>query len=1025
MVELTEANVTFEPVLIGRDEESAELRSMWDGVRKGKGTTAMISGEAGIGKTRLVDEFLQSVEGDDASVIRGWCLADNLEPLMPFREGFRDAGLPLFVSDDPPPKVVSIYLINQGGLMITKAEREESDLDPDIFTSMLNAISNFVTDSLGMMGEKEYGGLNTIGYGKHNILIQSIEGLSLATVIEGTNSEFLIEDMKNTLLEIGDRFDSWDGDADAAERIKPNIDWFINSSKYNGRYLVDDPKLRQENLFDSVLLGLRRISWEQPIILFLDDLQWAEPTTLRLLHYISRNTRDNRVMIIGTYRPEDVVETDEGKAHPLKTTMQNMSREDLFHEMALERLDPSTGKEFIRSALEQSDLSDEFINKIYEESEGNPFFLLEVIRMLVLEKHLINSRGIWEAGVGLEGVHIPSKVYDIVVRRVDRLKEEHRDLLECASVIGEEFESSLIGNMLGMNRIKILKGLNTIERTHDLIHSIKKKYKFDHSKIREVLYNSINEELKQEYHCLAAESYKELYGISDDRLYELAKHYFRGDRYDEAFDYYKKTAKMAKSTYANQLAIECYDRLLDILTTIDREDVDELRIEFSHDKGGCLKSIGGWADAEKSYRSALMIAERIGEKDKIAECKIKIGDIRQLEADYDEALELYSDASNIFEAEQHEKGYCESLGKVASVYNNISEYDKAMERLSEMQELAEKLQDEDLLSMLYASMGSAHYGMGDIPESMGYFEKKLEIEKQKGDLLEIGYTMLNISTLYLKLQEYDKCMDTCNQVKEIVEKTGDKLMEQNVLGKLGIAHAEQGHYTEGLEYYKGKLSIAEKTGDRRSIAYVVNNIGELYKEKGEYDKALEYYERDMNISKDLGDKRGYAITVGNMGNLHKLMDDTVKAEELYDETIQIARDLNTKDVLCYFLSCKADLYFQKGMIESAEAMNEEALGIAENIKMRQTLFNTNLLKAKIISERDKGRGLEILIEMLENEYPEPEKARLLYELYKISGDDGYKKEALDFYKKIFEKHPSKKYGEIIRELESTESRKKL
>lgn len=242
-------------------------------------------------------------------------------------------------------------------------------------------------------------------------------------------------------------------------------------------------------------------------------------------------------------------------------------------------------------------------------------------------------------------------------------------------------------------------------------------------------------------------------------------------------------------------------------------------------------------------------------------------------------------------------------------------------------------------------------------------------------------------------------------------------MEQNALGKLGISYAEQGDYSKGLEYYTKKLNLAEKMGDRRSAGYVANNIGELYKEKGEYERALEYFEKDMKISKEVGDKKGYSITVGNMGNLYKLMGEYEKAEELYDETIAIGREHDIKDVLSYFLSDKADLCFKQNLIQEAKKLNDEAIALAERINMSETLFLAHLLEAKLISETDKNRGIDILDGMLDDELTDPEKAKLLYELYQMSGDDKYKKDALEFYTKLYEKNPSKHYQDIIEEME--------
>ncbi len=755
------------------------------------------------------------------------------------------------------------------------------------------------------------------------------------------------------------------------------------------------------------------------MILFLDDVQWAEPATLKLLHYLSRNTRKNKMMIIATYRPEDIIQSEEGRTHPLKTTMQNMSREVLYREIRLKRLDERWVGELIEKSLKKVDLDEGFIKKIYTESEGNPFFLLEVVRMLVEEGHLVEGETGWKMANDLAGLNIPSKVYDVVSRRIDRLIEEHRELLECASVVGEEFESVVIGDIIDTNRVTLLKNLNYIEKNHNLIHSLNRKYRFDHSKIREVLYNGIIEELREEFHCMIAETYEKMQEEGrNDLTYELAIHWDKGGLYQKAFEYYKKAAKMSKDSYANKQAIECLDRILDILPNVENLDDREIqRIHYLHEKGDCLKTIGEWNNAEKVYMKSLEIAEKIEDLCKMAECKNKLGDIQLREAKYDESLRLFKEASEIYIDIDDEKGYCDSLGRIGSVYNSLSEYDKAMEILNEMRVIAEKLHDTDLMSKLYGALGSTHYGRGELSESMNYYSKKLEIKEKEGDLLEIGYTLVNLASLYLRMQEYDKCMSVCKQALDIVEKTGDKLMEQNALGKLGIAYAEQGIYSKGLEYYKKKLALSEKIGDRRSVAYVANNIGELYKEKGEYEKALEYYQKDVEISKELGDKKGYAITMGNMGNLYKLMGDFERSDELYDETISIARTHDIKDVLSYFLADKADLYFLKKDIERAEDLNEEAINIAESVNMSKAVFNAGLLKAKIISTKDPTRGIELLKSMLKEEHIRPEKAELLYELYNISGDETYKKDALDFYRDLFEKNPSIHYKEMIERLE--------
>ncbi|MCK4266056.1 MAG: hypothetical protein KAX31_02175, partial [Thermoplasmata archaeon] len=348
-----------------------------------------------------------------ATLVRGWCLAENLEPMMPVKEALRCAELYDLISESPPPRVLSVYLVNNAGMLVSKVERSESDLDADIFASMLSAVGNFVEDSLSMMGKGSAGELNTIGYSNFKIILQSRGGLSLAVVIEGSESEFLIDDIISVLTDIGDRQIPDMIEESTVAWIEPKIQWFISSGKYDGAFIVDDPRLRQENLFDNVLLGLQRASVKNPVVFFLDDIQWADPTTLNLLHYLARNTKKNRIILLATYRPEDLAPDKDGTPHHLETTMQNMSRESLFKDIALQRLGKEDTEKVVTNVLGALSLPAEFKERIFKETEGNPFFVLELLHLLVEEGHISRADDAWQLLEPIEDIQLPSRIYDV------------------------------------------------------------------------------------------------------------------------------------------------------------------------------------------------------------------------------------------------------------------------------------------------------------------------------------------------------------------------------------------------------------------------------------------------------------------------------------------------------------------------------------------------------------------------------------------------------------------------------------
>ncbi|MCK5347239.1 MAG: AAA family ATPase, partial [Candidatus Heimdallarchaeota archaeon] len=507
---MTELSIQV-PEFVGREQELNQLKQALDNTIQGNGSTIFISGEAGIGKTRLTNEIIKDAEKQNAQILRGWCLAESLEPLMPMRTAFREAGLDHIFIGEKPPKLLSLYLINKAGMLISKSEREESGIEPDIFAGMLSAVSNFVKDSLEGMDKSSTGkGLNVMGYDNYRIIIEHSPNCSLAAVISGKENEFFLDDLKQTLssieLEYSGIIKNWSGRIDDVTGTKEILLELMNLGKYEGEFLVDDPKILQENLFDNVLLGIQRLSRERPVILFLDDIHWCDPTSLNLLHYLSRNIRENQILILGTYRPEDIIDDDEGKPHQLKKTMQNMSREDLFSSIQISRLDKANTKNLVTNVLVSNNLDHGFFLRIHSETEGTPFYILEVIKLLIEEGSLESDDNVWKLATKMEELAIPSKIYDVVKRRLDRLKGEQRDILESASVIGEEFSSEIIGTVLGLNRIMLLRNLSEIENNHKLIHSHQKIYVFDHAKVREVLYNGIMDELRQEYHRITGEA---------------------------------------------------------------------------------------------------------------------------------------------------------------------------------------------------------------------------------------------------------------------------------------------------------------------------------------------------------------------------------------------------------------------------------------------------------------------------------------------------------------------------------------
>jgi tetratricopeptide (TPR) repeat protein len=834
-----------QPEMVGRWEELADLKAKLDAVLLNTGSMVLIAGEAGIGKTRLVTELMNQGE-DKFQILKGWCLAENLEPLMPIQEMLRSANLQYLVSGLPPPKAISAYLINEAGLLIAKAEREDSGLDPDIFASMLKAVGDFVKDSLAMLGKGGNDSLNAIGYGKYRIMLQSLGKMSIGVVVEGNESELLIDDMKTVLASIGDGLDNWSGQSSEAAGFATKVAWFIDSGKYDGTFLVDDPKLKQENLFENVLLGIQRASAEKPTLLFLDDLQWADPTTLNLLHYLARNTRKNRVFILGTYRPEDILQSLEGKTHQLETAMQNMSREDLFHRIEMTRLGSEETEKVMQSVLGATSFEKGFFEKVHRETGGTPFFILETVKLLVEEGAIAHDeKGTWKLAKELEKLDLPTKVYDVLKRRLDRLQKEQLEMLECASVIGEEFSTDVLGKTTETKKITLLKNLGEIEKAHKLIHYLKDKYKFDHAKIREVLYSGIGDELKREYHRMVGDAIAELRaGDAESAVAELAYHYHEaGDL--RAWKYLIRAGDRARERYANEEAITLYGKALATLK----------------DKGG---------------RIAVLEA---------------LGDLHALIGDYVKAIGYFLDAKD---DARDDEAKARMLRKAGDSYEMTGEFDKSLEMLSTARMLFNDETKAEYGRML-VSEGYAHYRKGNTDEARPLFFKAVRLFEQTGvDQKGLGNALRAVGNSHYCKGEYDSALTYYEKSLAVMERANEQIGIADALSNICTMYYIKGMLDKALEFQERSLNIEGTVGYKRGVALSLNNLGNVYIAMGRLERSVPFHERSQEMFDKIGDKLGYIHSSSDLASVNLELNNVQRALKDAEKAVGISVAIGAK-----------------------------------------------------------------------------------------------------------------------------------
>jgi predicted ATPase len=958
----------FHPEIVGRENELKLLTKHLDEALEGKGNTVFISGEAGVGKTRLVEELKKIATTRGCLVLSGNSLVESLTPYMPFFDALRSGNLQHLFAETAP-KVDGVYLMTNSGLPISKLLREEMKLDPDVFASMFSVIENFVKDTLDSAATQEKGEtLSRIGYGDHTILVEEGTNANLIVTLTGKENEFLINDMKEILRKVqrfyGNVLDRWDGDESLVDGVSGLLGSLISSGRYDGvLYGSDEPAVRRNLLFENVLMGLTRQAMTLPTILCIEDIQWADPSSLALIHYISRNTRDFSLFILGTYRPEDITKF-EGRGHPLTSTMRIMNREDILERIELQRLPREDIPNIVSAMLGVNEFRDDFFETVYRETEGNPLFIMEFMKFLVGEKIIGISDGTWKLHRNLDELKIPNRIFDVIVRRLDLVGNEQRVMLDYASIIGELFDSDVLASALEIERLQLLEQLKVLEKEHRLIHSHDGGFKFDHTKIKEVLYAEIPVKLREEYHSIIAKTIESLYGDKlDSMIEELAFHYSRCKNKKKALHYLYQAGRKAEKNYSNDEAIRFYHEALEY-----EGDPDRIR-DICENLGGIYDLIGNFDKSLEFFGKALKAAkgsERIalielkiaaehikkGEFDKgdqrcdgviefVAdnECEEKAralnlkGIIKQRKGMFNEALDDFSESLRIAKKIGDKKVISATHGNMGTVYSILGNIDESIQNSEESLRIAEEIGDFRGLAISYENIGNRQLGIGNYEKALEYLNKSLEISERIGDQEAVARTINNIGTLYGNTEEYEKALVFFKKSLEISERIDFQRQISVCLNNIGDIKFYIGHYDEALDYFKKGLEIAEKTGDHRGMARICCDIAEIYFEKRDLNTTEDFTNKSLNLSSKLGLKEDLAKSLRLLGMIRREEKKWQDSIENFEESIRIFKSQESGRRLGQSHYEFGLMWEDKGDIKMAKEHLNKAIGIFEKFKL--------------------------------------------------------------------------------------------
>ena len=634
------------------------------------------------------------------------------------------------------------------------------------------------------------------------------------------------------------------------------------------------PQAWQDLSVAAVTQALLSISAKKPVILFIDDLQWADSASLSLLHYISRSIGSARVLALATYRSEELSPDAERHSHPLLETLRLMRREGLLNEIRLPNLDQPNVAALAEKMVGGS-VHPEFVGSLAAESRGNPLFIVESLRMLSERGSLVQDGGLWH--LSIDEVGIPTKIKEIILRRVGMLKPSQRRIIDLASVIGEKFDAELLGAVLNKDSLEVLETLSDVAQSSSLVCCEGSYYEFDHAKSREAIYEEISPPLKKGYHARIAEKMEaQSTDIKDLPVGDLAYHFAQAGNKGKAVQYSLTAGKDALARFSNVEALKHYAYVL--------ETVSEAP-EYASERENALE---GLSDALSS--NGLFV----------------------------EALKTLEQLSNITESGRVK---LRALRKAVVCSFWRGDQVHSLELASKAEEFAQLDRLEYARLRLYKGMAGR---MIRAKEAFADIEGALRVFEEEFSLQDVASALAEIFWLYVEENQLEEELVVLLRSVSMYEELEDFRGQLIARSRLGAAFA--GWDPKEADYNDEKvLKIGEKIGDYNIMALRIMTRGIRTARRGDLNgavalglKAVEYVEKTEAYGNAVSCYAHLVRYYAMLGDIERAEEFAKKIQKLFDEQPNLR---NRPDIEIY----TAYLFSAKGQFKEANEIFENMM----------------------------------------------------------------------------------------------------
>ncbi len=672
--------------------------------------------------------------------------------------------------------------------------------------------------------------------------------------------------------------------------------------------------LDQSRLIEQVQAVLRRVASERPLLILLDDLQWADAGSIALLVQLGRHLRQSRILVVGAYRAEDIAWEREGKRHSLAPVVNEFKRAYGDICISLDVPAAASGRSFVDAFLDSrpNQLQEPFRRSLYEQTGGHPLFVIELLRDLTARGVLApDEAGVWREAGPIQWRALPARVEGTVAERIGRLSPSLQELLTIAAVEGETFTAQVIAHVQSADEREVVRRLSQeLNKQHHLVVPVGRRqvdgqrlslYRFRHAVFQTFLYEQLDESERSYLHEDVGHVLESLYGTQTaDIAVQLARHFEQAGDAGRAITYLLDAGDRAMRLSAYVDAAAIFRQALDVLRDMpvgQQRAAAELRLQIA--LGLTLSATEGFAapQVERCYARARALANQIGNEPDLFPTMWGLFYYYLVRAEdramRDLAEQLRRMAADVEDPVLRPVGHW-ALG-VTKLY--AGELDAALENLNEMIAYYDPQQSRPAIFRYATDPGVACrfwsawalWLLGYPDQAADRCFEALALAQRLDHPFSLAFALFTSAALYQFRAEPRETQQRAEATRRLATDFGFGFFA--TLGSFFEAWAisATGDLDAGIQQMQKDISAFQTSGSRVGLPHMLALLADAQGQKGETTEGQTVIAEALAAAGDSGERHYEAELHRLRGDLHNAAGDSGAAETSYLRAIQLAR----------------------------------------------------------------------------------------------------------------------------------------